>query len=96
MEELLEKKNSLEESFVMIKPDGFEKRVFKEVMERFLEEGLSIENIIITTLDEDNILLSKLAFKFFIFSIKSPLTKSYHYNFFCQIVTICVIINSGW
>lgn len=52
MEELLEKKNSLEESFVMIKPDGFEKRVFKEVMERFLQEGLSIKDINITKLDE--------------------------------------------
>ena len=42
----------MEKTFVMIKPDGFEKKIFKEVMERFLEEGLSIENIIITKLDD--------------------------------------------
>ena len=43
----------MEKTFVMIKPDGLEKKVFKEVMELFLEEGLSIENIIITTSDEE-------------------------------------------
>ena len=43
----------MEESFVMIKPDGFEKNVFKAVMERFLEEDLSISNINITKLDEE-------------------------------------------
>ena len=42
----------MEKTFVMIKPDGFEKKVFKEVMERFLKEGLSISNVNITKLDE--------------------------------------------
>ena len=43
----------MEESFVMIKPDGFKKKVFKEVLERFLKEGLSIKDISILTLDEE-------------------------------------------
>ena len=42
----------MEKTFVMIKPDGFQKKVFKEVMERFLKEGLSISNVNITKLDE--------------------------------------------
>ena len=42
----------MEESFVMIKPDGFRKKIFKEVLERFLKEGLSIKDIDILTLDE--------------------------------------------
>lgn len=42
----------MEESFVMIKPDGFRKKIFKEVMERFLNEGLSIKDVDILSLDE--------------------------------------------
>lgn len=42
----------IEESFVMIKPDGFKKKIFKAVIERFLSEGLSIKDIDILTLDK--------------------------------------------
>ena len=43
----------MESTFVMIKPDGFSKKVFKEVMELFLNNGLSITNVVITKLDTE-------------------------------------------
>lgn len=43
----------MESTFVMIKPDGFSKKVFKEVMELFLKNGLSISNVVITKLDKE-------------------------------------------
>ena len=43
----------MEETFVMIKPDGFRKKVFKNVMERMLDLGLSIKDVHIVNLNDD-------------------------------------------
>lgn len=43
----------MEETFVMIKPDGFRKKVFKNVMERILDLGLSIKDVHIVNLNDD-------------------------------------------
>ncbi len=43
----------MEETFVMIKPDGFRKKIFKNVMERMLDLGLSIKDVHIVNLNDD-------------------------------------------
>lgn len=43
----------MEETFVMIKPDGFRKKIFKNVMERMLYLGLSIKDVHIVNLNDD-------------------------------------------
>lgn len=43
----------MENTFVMIKPDGVAKKVFKNVMETFLENGLIIYNVHLMKLDEE-------------------------------------------
>ena len=43
----------MEETYVMIKPDGFRKKVFKNVMERMLDLGLSIKDVHIVNLNDD-------------------------------------------
>ena len=35
----------MEQTFVMIKPDGFKQKIFKDVMERLLKNGLSIKDV---------------------------------------------------
>ena len=43
----------MEKTFVMIKPDGVEQKLFKYVMERFLDNDLSICDVNIVNLNED-------------------------------------------
>jgi len=43
----------MENTFVMIKPDGVSKKVFKTVMETFLNNGLTIYNVQLMKLDEE-------------------------------------------
>ena len=41
----------MEKTFVMIKPDGVEQKLFKYVMERFLDNDLSICDVNIVNLN---------------------------------------------
>ena len=43
----------MENTFVMIKQDGVKKKVFKDVIETFLNNNLEVSNVRITTLDEE-------------------------------------------
>lgn len=43
----------MEQTFVMIKPDGFKQKIFKDVMEMLLKNGLSIKDVNIVNLNED-------------------------------------------
>lgn len=43
----------MENTFVMIKPDGVKKKVFKDVIKTFLNNNLEVSNVRITTLDEE-------------------------------------------
>lgn len=49
----VEKEEKSRYTFVMIKPDGFKKNVFKNVMEIFMLNGLSIMNVNVTKLDKE-------------------------------------------
>lgn len=43
----------MEETFVMIKPDGVKQKIFKNVMEKMLDNGLSIKDVNIVKLNEE-------------------------------------------
>ena len=43
----------MENTLVIIKPDGLKKRIYKDVLERFLKNGLSISHINMQYLDKE-------------------------------------------